>query len=93
MVNWAWTVRYAYGGQQKTLSQNSGTIADLQFYEFCGVTAPFGANASTNATADGTIIPLSVSLTVTDNNGVSATATSGSGTQPALVLVAYTCSS
>jgi hypothetical protein len=83
ITNWAWTVRYTYQGQQKTLTQNSGTVMDLPFYEFCG--APATVN-------EGESIPLSVSLTVTDSNGVSATATSGSGVQPALVLVTYTCS-
>lgn len=84
LANWAWTVQYTYDGKAKTLTQSSGTIQDFQFSEFCGLSG---------SSAGGTIIPLTVSLTVTDSNGVQATATSGTGTQPALQFVAYTCGS
>jgi hypothetical protein len=83
LTNWAWTIRYTYDGQQKTQTQTSGTLIDFQFSEYCG---------SAGATAGGTTIPITVSLTVTDSNGVTATATSGLGVQPALAFVAYTCS-
>ena len=84
LVNWAWTIKYTYDGQDKTQAQNSGTLQDFQLQEYCG------RNPSSAA---GTAIPVSVSLTVTDNNGVQATATSGSGNQPALTMVTYTCGS
>ena len=74
---------YFYLGKQKTLTQNSGTVVDLPFYEFCGT--PTTVN-------EGESIPFSVTLTVTDANGVSATAKSGSGAQPALALITYACS-
>lgn len=83
LVNWAWTVKYTYDGQAKTQAQSTGSIQDFAVYEYCGLNP---------SSAGGTVIPLSVTLTVTDNNGVTATATSGTGNQPALSLVAYTCS-
>jgi hypothetical protein len=82
LVNWSWTVRYTYDGVAKTQTQSSGTIQDYFVNEFCGLSP---------SSAGGTIIPLTVSLTVTDSNGVQATATSGTGAQPALSMVAYTC--
>jgi hypothetical protein len=81
ITNWAWTVTYNYGGQ-KTLTQSSGTVMDFQIVEQCG---------QTGAAAGGANIPLTVSLTVTDDSGATATATSGQGNQPALTLVGYTC--
>ena len=84
VANWAWTIRYTYGGVAKTQTQNSGTISDFYFNEYCGVSP---------ASATGTLVPITVTLTVTDANGVTATATSGSGTQPALSYNAYTCGS
>jgi hypothetical protein len=84
LVNWAWTIKYTYDGQDKIITQSSPTITQFAVSDFCGL------NPSSK---DGVNIPLSVSLTVTDNNGIQATATSGSGNQPAMVLVAYTCGS
>ncbi len=83
LVNWSWTITYTYDGQNKTQTQNTGAIQDFQFYEYCG---------KAGSSASGTVIPMTVSLTVTDSNGVQATATSGQGNQPALTFVAYTCS-
>jgi hypothetical protein len=81
LVSYSWTVQYTYNGAPKTFTQNT-TIADFAVTEFCGFagSAPGGAN-----------IPMTVSMTATDSNGVTATATSGTGTQPALQLVAYAC--
>lgn len=84
LVNWSWTVKYNYDGMAKTQTQNTGSIQDFAFYEYCGLNP---------SSASGVVIPLSVSLTVTDNNGIQATATSGTGAQPALSMVAFTCGS
>jgi len=84
IVNWAWTITYTYDGAAKTQTQNTGSIQNFQFYEYCG---------RPPSSAAGTVIPIAVSLTVTDNNGIQATATSGTGNQPALSMVAYTCGS
>ena len=84
LTNWAWTIRYTYGGVAKVSTQSSPTITDFWFSEFCGLAG---------SSAEGTAIPLSIALTVTDADGIQATATSGSGNQPAATMVAYTCGS
>ena len=83
LVNYSWVISYTYDGQAKTQTQNTGSIRDFQFYEYCGLKG---------SSADGTVIPMSITLTVTDNNGITATAQSGAGNQPATTFVAYTCS-
>ena len=81
-TNWAWNIQYTYDGKPKTFVQSSPTITSFQLTELCGLagSAPGGAT-----------IPMSVSLTVTDQNGVMATGTAGQGTIPAMALIAYAC--
>ena len=62
----------------------TATGATLAITYVCGLTT---------STAEGAAQPLSVSLTVTDNLGASATVTSGTGTQPALQVRLFTCGS
>ncbi len=78
IVSYAWTVTYTYG-DVKTIT---GTMPIFSFTELCG---------GVGATGDGAATPLNVTLTVTDNLGNSATAVSGSGSQPALALRIYNC--
>jgi hypothetical protein len=78
IVSYAWTVKYTYE-TEKTLTGTSPTLA---ITDVCGLNG---------ATADGAAQPISVSLTVTDNVGATATATSGVGSQPPLQLRLYTC--
>ena len=74
----SWTVQYMYD-VQKTIT---GTDPTLSFTDTCG---------KATATDDGLAQPLQVTLTVTDNNGVTSTATSGSGSQPALFVRLFNC--
>ena len=83
LATYLWTVQYTYNGVAKTNRQDSN-LPDFFVSEFCGLSP---------ATASGTAIPITVSLTITDSDGVQATATSGVGGQPALQIVAYTCGS
>lgn len=80
IVHHAWTVTYTYG-TTKVLTQ-SGPGSTFSFSDSCG-----GPGSS----AEGPSQPLSVTLTVTDNLGNTATATSGSGDQPALNLRLFSC--
>jgi hypothetical protein len=80
IVSYAWTVQYTYG-TVKTITPLTSSPT-LSITETCG-----GPGSS----ADGADQPLSVSLTVTDNLGNTATATSGSGSQPPLFLRLFTC--
>ena len=74
----SWTVQYVYNAA-KTIT---GTDPNLSFTDTCG---------QLTSTDDGASQALQVTLTVTDNNGVVSTATSGSGSQPALFVRLYTC--
>ncbi len=80
IVTWEWTVQYTYG-TVKTITQ-SGSSPSLFFSDTCG---------GDGSTADGVAQPLAVTLTVTDNLGAKATATAGSGSQPALQIRLFTC--
>ena len=80
IVNYAWVVQYTYV-TGKTLTQ-SGSSPTFSFTDTCG---------QATSTDDGISQPLSVMLTVTDNNGATATATSGTGNQPPLFIRLFTC--
>jgi hypothetical protein len=80
IVRYDWTVQYTYA-TSKTLTQ-SGSGSTFSFTEACG---------GEGSTDDGASTPLSVTLTVTDDQGNTATAVSGSGSQPALVLRLFKC--
>jgi hypothetical protein len=82
IVSYAWTVQYTYE-TAKTLTQ-SGSNATLAITDICGLNG---------STAVGAVQPLSVTLTVTDNLGATATATSNFGPQPPLNLRLFTCGS
>ena len=77
---YAWTASYL-NGVTKTFSQ-TGSNPNFSFSETCG--GPV-------ATVGGFETPLNVTLTVTDSNGNTTTATSGTGAQPALVIKLFTC--
>lgn len=80
IVSWAWTVQYTYG-TVKTITQNSAD-SQITFTDTCG---------GPGSTSDGVQQPLSISLTVTDNLGNTATAVSGTGSQPALFVRLFSC--
>ena len=79
-VTYAWTATYQYG--TTVTHTQTGTSPNFSFTQTCG---------GSGATASGTEVPLNVSLTVTDTNGVT-TVQSGSGNQPALTIKFFTCS-
>jgi len=78
IVSQSWTVSYTYDGPKPS----GGTAPTLSFTDTCGLLG---------STDDGIAQPLSVTLTVTDPNGQTATATAGSGSQPPLFVRLYTC--
>jgi Viral BACON domain len=78
IVSQSWSVDYVYDAA-KTIT---GTAPTLSFTDTCG---------KPTSTDDGVSQPLNVKLTVTDSAGNSATATSGSGSQPALFVRLFTC--
>jgi predicted phage tail protein len=80
IVQYDWTVQYTYD-ETKTITQ-SGTGQSVSFTDLCG---------KTTSTDDGVAQPLSVTLTITDNLGATATATAGVGSQPALFVRLFTC--
>ena len=80
IVSYDWTVQYTYG-TVKTITQG-GSGQTVSFSDTCG---------GPGSTDDGVAQPLSVTLTVTDNLGAKATATSGSGSQPALQIRLFKC--
>jgi predicted phage tail protein len=82
IVSYTWSVQYTYD-IVKTINA-TGPSPTLAITDICGLN---------QSTADGAAQPLSVTLTVTDNLGATATATSGVGSQPALQLRLYTCGS
>ena len=82
ITNYAWTVQYT-NGSVKAISASS-SASSLSFSDSCGV-------ANSGATDDGALQPLDVTLVVTDSNGNTATAKSGSGTQPSLFVQLFNC--
>lgn len=80
IINYSWTVSYQYG-VENNVSQ-SGPSNRITFSHTCG------GSGSTDAGATGL---MTVTLTVTDNQGTIATAISGTGSQPALSIRAWTC--
>jgi hypothetical protein len=82
IVNYAWSVQYTYVSG-RTITQ-SGSSPTLSFSDTCGQTGSTDAGASQ---------PLQVILTITDSNGNTATVTSGTGSQPPLVIRLFTCGS
>jgi hypothetical protein len=82
IVSYTWNVQYTYE-TVKTLTQ-TGANPTLAITDICGLN---------QSTPEGALQPISVSLTVTDNLGATATATSGVGSQPALQLRLFTCGS
>jgi hypothetical protein len=78
IVSYAWSVQYTYD----TMKTFAGTNSSLSFTDVCG---------KLTSTDDGVAQPLQVTLSVTDNLGATATATSGTGSQPALRIRLYTC--
>jgi hypothetical protein len=80
IVSWSWSVDYFY----VTDKQSAGQAPNTSFSDTCG---------QTGSTADGAAVPLAVTLTVTDSAGNTATATAGSGSQPALTVRLFTCGS
>lgn len=82
IVTYDWTVQYTYD-TDRTVQQSSSSRT-LSFTDVCGLPT---------STSDGVAQPLSVTLTVTDNLGATATATAGTGSQPALQIRLFTCGS
>ncbi len=79
VTTYDWRVEYSYNTQQvKTQATSSSTFG---FQQACGGT-------DTN----GTVVDVTVRLTVTDAEGNTATVYSGQGFQPALTLRIYPCS-
>jgi len=82
ITSYAWTLQYTYA-TVKVINATSST-STLNFSDTCGV-------ANGGATDEGVLQPLDVTLTITDSNGNTATAKSGSGTQPALFVQLFNC--
>jgi hypothetical protein len=80
VVSFTWTVQYTYG-TVKTITQ-TGSNPQLNITDVCG---------QPTSTNEGAPQPLDVTLTVTDSAGNTATATSGTGGQPALRVRLFTC--
>jgi hypothetical protein len=78
IVSQSWSVEYTYDST-KTVT---GTDVSLSFTDTCG---------KPTATDDGVSQPLKVTLTVTDSAGNTATATAGTGSQPALFVRLFNC--
>jgi hypothetical protein len=80
IVSYQWTVQYTYG-TVKTLSETTSSPT-FSFSDSCG-------GQSSEPTGPAQV--LSVTLTATDNFGDTATAVSGSGNQPPLVVRLFSC--
>lgn len=80
LVNFAWTAQWTDGAVITRSQSGTGTSFDITYT--CG---------GTQSTVDGVAQPLAVTLTVTDSAGNAATASSGSGSQPALVMRLFKC--
>jgi hypothetical protein len=81
LVKYDWTASFV-DGQTRSFSQ-SGAGSTFNFTWSCG-----GPNSSD---PPGTAQPLSVTLTVTDDQGNTASVSSGSGSQPALTVTLFKC--
>jgi hypothetical protein len=81
LSSYTWSVQYTYG-TIKTITQTE-TTGTLSFSDVCG---------GPQSAVEGPSQPLSVTLTVTDNNGQTASAIAGQGNQPALFVRLFTCS-
>ena len=82
LASYTWQVQYTYG-TVKTITQTE-TTGVLSFSDVCG---------GEGSTAEGVAQPLFVTLTVTDNTGATASASSGGGNQPPLIVRLFTCGS
>jgi hypothetical protein len=80
IVTFTWTVQYTYG-TVKTLTQ-TGSNPQLAITDVCG---------QPTSTNEGVSQALDVTLTVIDSAGNTATATSGTGGQPALAVRLFNC--
>jgi hypothetical protein len=80
IVSYAWTIQYTYV-TVKVLTPTSA-LPSVAIADQCG---------QASSTDDGVAQPLGVTLTVTDSGGNTATATSGTGSQPALSVRLFTC--
>src|SRR5262249_53124259 len=80
IVSYTWTVQYTYG-TVKSFTQTSSSTT-FSFTDSCG---------GDGSTSDGVTQPLSVTLSVTDNLGATATATSGAASQAPLKIRLFTC--
>jgi len=78
IVGYSWNIQYTYD----TVKTITGTGQSIDIVDTCG---------QPQATDDGVAQPLSVSLTITDAKGNTATATAGSGNQPAMSVRLYNC--
>src|SRR5262249_9776664 len=78
IVSYSWNIQYTYG-DVKTITGSGSTI---NIVDTCGGPA---------STDDGAANPLSVSLTITDAKGTTATAAAGSGNQAGMNVRLYTC--
>jgi len=79
IASYDWRVQYFYNGDK--VKTQVGPLSSFTFTEGCGPSAP-----------EGTPVPMSVRLTVTDTAGNSQTVSSGQGIQPNLQLRTYNCS-
>ena len=80
IVQYSWVVQYTYV-TPKTLTFTSAN-PQFSFSDVCG---------QFSSTPEGASQPLSVTLTVTDDQGNTGTAVSGTGSQPALAMRLFTC--
>jgi hypothetical protein len=81
LVTYDWTASF-FDGQTRSFAQ-TGSSPSFSFVWSCG-----GPNSSD---PPGTAQPLSVTLTVTDSLGNTATVSAGSGNQPALTVTLFKC--
>lgn len=80
VATYDWKAEYTDNGNK--VKTQVGPLSTFSFAEACSTT-PVGA--------DGTVIPLVVTLTAADSKGNSGTVASGQGTQAYLQLRVYTC--
>lgn len=78
VVSYDWRVDYAYGGTK--VRTQVGPASTFAFTESCGASAP-----------EGSLVPIRVTLKVSDAAGNNATIYSGEGAQPALQLRTFSC--
>ncbi len=81
IVKYDWNVQYTYDAARVFTA--SGASPTFSFSDICGLPG---------SSAEGASQPLAVTLTITDDNGDTTTATSGAGNQPALTIRLFTCS-